>query len=80
MTVIAFPKPRTLTFVFAELLLLACKLDELRTSVRGREPSEDEDDRWTELEAAIELRRVEARAIIEKAVGVPWDTISAADL
>jgi hypothetical protein len=78
-TVIPFPRQRTLAQVLAELMLAEAELSRLEKSICG-DPSPDEDRRWSELEDAIWLRRDEAKALIEAATGVAWSQIEGANL
>lgn len=70
---------RELVFVMAELALAECKLSKLR-DIRGRDLTVAEDAEWSKLEDTIDLRRDEARSIIERQTGVPWSSIEAAQL
>ena len=78
--VIPFPHQRTLAQVLAELLLAEAELKSLSTLLRGSEPTEEQDARWSELEDTIWLRRDEAKAMIEAAAGVSWSAIEGANL
>lgn len=78
--VIAFPQTRTLAQVLAELMLAEAEVKRLDASIGGREPTREEDARWTELEDTIWLRRDEAKAMVEAATGVSWTQIEGANL
>lgn len=80
MSVIPFPKQRTLAQVLAELMLAEAELSRLDKSIGALDPSPEEDRRWSVLEDTIWLRRDEAKALIEAATGVPWSQIEGANL
>lgn len=80
MKVIPFPQARTLAQVLAELMLAEAELSRLSASILGRDPTEEEDARWSQLDDTIWLRRDEAKAMIEAATGVSWSSIEAASL
>lgn len=70
---------RTLTFVLAELMLARAERDRIYDSLNGV-PTREQDMRLTELEDAICLREDEAKAIIQRQTGVPFDAIQSANL
>lgn len=78
--VIAFPQPRTLAQVLAELILAEAELKRLDATVGDDEPTREEEARWTDLEDTIWLRKDEAKALIEATTGVAWSSIEAANL
>lgn len=78
--VLKLPQQRTLALVLAEKMLAEGELTRLDSRLRERDPTPEEDARWSQLEDTIWLRRDEARAMIEAATGVPWAQIEGANL
>lgn len=75
--VIKFPAHRTLAHVLAELMLAEGELKRLRL-IPADAMTPAQEARWTSLEDVTWLRRDEARAMIEAATGVSWDSIQEA--